>query len=184
MKLKYMRIILFLIVLVSLSCSNLSNEDKNVEDLVQQDSTSITDICLDSLLNDTPKIIKPVRDYLTIATSPYDKIYFGDKFSPYKIELYDIAILEKIIDSLITVQNGKGFFKNKTLKSFKYQVFSVKTSRHKLQARVQAICIEMADIKKWNSSRLEIEDGGDCYFSIIYDLTDKKLIIFQINSNG
>jgi hypothetical protein len=177
---------LFFILLIStlISCSGSTTGDKNSADSAQIDTISKVKSHIDPLLVDTPKVLKAGTDYITIATSPYDKLYFGDKFSPYKMEPYDIADIEEVIDSLIKSQKSKGNFKNKSLTDFKYQIFSVKTAKQKLQTRVQAICTEQADRKKWNSSRLEIEDGGDCYFSIIYDLTDKKIILFQVNGDA
>ena len=179
-----MRFFLFLLLFAFCSCSNISTHEQNSVDTKSFDTIQKASSHIVSLLVDTPKVLKAGKDYITIAPSPYDKLYFGDKFSPYKMEPYDIANIEQIIDSLIKSQKVKGFFKNRTLTDFKYQIFSVKTTKQKLQARVQAICKDQADRKKWNSSRLEIDDGGDCYFSFIYDLTDKKLVSFQISSSG
>jgi hypothetical protein len=151
---------------------------------VQLDTLAKAKSDIAPLLVDTPKVLRVGKDYNNIATSPFDKLYFGDKFSPYKMEPYDMAEIEKIIDSLIKSQKLNGKFKNKLLTDFKYQIFSVKTAKQKLQVRVQAVCIYQADRKRWNSTRLEIEDGGDCYFSIIYDLTDKAIISFQINGDA
>jgi len=179
-----MQLLLILIILTLASCSDTTNRGQNSIDTAQIDTLTKANSYFDSLIIDTPKILKAGEDYITIATSPYDKRYFGDKFSPYKMEPYDIADIEQIIELLIESQKVKGFFTNKTLKDFKYQILSVKTTKQKLQVRVQAICNDQADRKKWNSSRLKIEDGGDCYFSFIYDLTEKKLVSFQINSSG
>lgn len=179
-----MRLFLILIISAFISCSSSTMGDRNLVDTTHYDTLSKAKSYADTLLIDTHKIIKAGIDYITIATSPYDKLYFGDKFSPYKMEPYDIADIEHIIDSLLKSQKGTGFLENKSLTDFRYQIFSAKTTNQKLQARVQAICNDQANRKKWNSSRLEIEDGGDCYFSFIYDLTDKKIIAFQINGDG
>lgn len=179
-----MRLFLMLSIHTFISCSGSSTVDKNLVNTVQFDTLSKAKSSIELLLVDTPKVLKPGRDYITIATSPHDKLYFGDKFSPYKMEPYDIADIEQVIDSLIKSQKFNGNFRNKSLTDFKYQIFSVKTIKQKLQVRIQAICIDMADKEKWNSTRIEIIDGGDCYFSIIYDLTDKKIISFQINSDA
>jgi hypothetical protein len=174
-----MQSFLILIIISLISCNNPLKETANI----QPDSNSQADFTIDSILADTPKILKAGKDYVTIATSPYDKIYFGERFSPYKIEPYHIADLEQVIDSLIKKENLTGNFRNKSLIDYKYQIFSAKTAEKKLQARVQAICIAEADKKKWNSSSILVDDVGECYFSLIYDLTDKKVIAFQINSN-
>ena len=179
-----MRLFLILLISTFISCSDLATGDRNLVDTAQFDTLSKAKSSIDPLLVDTPKVLKAGEDYITIATSPYDKLYFGEKFSPYKMEPYDIADIEQVIDSLIKSQKLKSNFRNKSLTDFKYQIFSVKTAKQKLQVRVQAICIDQIDKKKWNSTRLEIEDGGECYFSIIYDLTDKKVILFQINGDA
>jgi len=179
-----MRFFLIFLIPAFISCSDSTTGDKNSIDTAQLDTLSKAQSYIDPVLADTPKVLKAGTDYITIATSRYDKVYFGDKFSPYKLEPYNIADIEQAIDSLLSNQKVRGNFKNKSLTDFKYQIFAVRTAKQKLQARVQAICIEQAYRKKWNSSRLEIEDGGDCYFSIIYDLTDKKIISFQINGDG
>lgn len=179
-----MRLFLILITSSLISCSGSLNGDKTTSDTDEFDTSSRAELIIDLILADTPKILKAGKDYVIISASPHDKIYFGDKFSPYKIEPYDIADLEIVIDSIIKKENQNCNFINKSLVDFKYQVFSVKTTNQKLLARVQDICIEQAYKKKWNSSRFEIEDGGECYFSIIYDLIDNKVISFQINSNG
>lgn len=174
-----MRLFLILMISAFSSCSDTTTSRRDSADTVKLDTLSKLKSYGDPLLADTPKIIRASTDYIIIATSPYDKLYFGDKFSPYKMEPNDIADIEKIIDSLIERQNAKGFFKNKKVTDFKYQVYSVKTTNQKIQARVQAICKEQAVIKQWKSSRLEIEDGEACYFSFIYDLTDKKITTFS-----
>jgi hypothetical protein len=179
-----MRLFLISLILTLISFSDSTTSDRNSVDTALIDTLSKGKSYFDSLLVDTPKVLRAGKDFITIATSPHDKLYFGDKFSPYKMEPYDLADIEQVIDSLIQNQKLKGNFKSKTLADFKYQIFSVKTAKQKLQVRVQAICIDQADRKKWNSSRLEIEDGGDCYFSVIYDLTDKIIISFQINGDA
>jgi len=180
----FMRLFLMFVISLFVSCSSPSTGNRASADTTQNHTFPLADSYIDSLLVDTPIVLKAGKDYITIATSPYDKLYFGDKFSPYKLEPYEIADLEQVIDSIINIQNRKGNFKNKTLIDFKYQLFSVKTAKQKYQTRILAICNDQAGRKKWNSSRLDIEDGGDCYFSIIYDLTEKKVITFQINGNG
>ena len=122
---------LFLIFLISafISCSDAATGDRNSADTAQLDTILKAKSYIDPLLVDTPKVLKAGTDYITIATSPYDKLYFGDKFSPYKMESYDIADIEQAIDSLIDSQKLKGNFKNKSLTDFKYQIFSVKTAK-------------------------------------------------------
>ena len=179
-----MRLLLILLISILISCSDSSTSDRNSVDTSQLDTLLKAKSYIDPLWVHTPKVLRAGKDYITIATSPYDKLYFGDKFSPYKMEPYDIAEIEQVIDSLIKSQKLKGNFKNKSLIDFKYQIFSVKTAKQKLQVRVQAICIGQADRKKWNSTRIEKDDGGDCYFSVIYDLTNKTIISFQINGDA
>ena len=179
-----MRLLLCFLVFTLLSCSNSPTKDKHSTDTIRLEKAPKNESYIDPLLVDTPKILKPGEDYFTISTSPDDKIYFGDKFSPYKLEPYDIANIEHVIDSLIHSQKTNGAFKNKSLTDFKYQILSAKTTKQKFQVRVLAICNEQADRKKWNSVRLEIEDSKGCYFSLIYDLTDKKTVQSNFNANG
>lgn len=178
-----MRLLLFLQVFILVSCLGNSTQEQNSTN-TKSDTIKKVNLHIDSLLVDTAKTLKAGEDYLTIAPAPSDKIYFGNKFSPYKMEPYDIAHIEQIIDSLIKSQKVKPLFKNKILKDFKYQIFSVRTSQQKLQVRVVGICNEKADEKKWTSLRIKMEDSTDCYFSFTYDLTDKKIITFQINEEG
>jgi hypothetical protein len=179
-----MRLLILFIFIVLTSCSNSSRDKVISTGMKESDKPNKSNAYGASTLMDTPRIWKAGKDYITISTSPNDKVYFGDHFAPYKIEPYEIADLERVIDSLIKSQNAKGVFKNKSLTDFKYQIYSVKTSVQKLEARVQAICSEIAERRNWSSSRIEIADGGKCYFSMIYDLTEKKVLRFEIDSEG
>ncbi len=171
-----MRLFLLSLILILISCSDST---KNRTDGGRPDTSSKVKSYLDKQLVDTPKVFRAGKDYVTIATSPHDKIYFGDKFAPYKMEPYDIADIERAIDSLIKSEKFSGNLKNKSLTDFKYQFFSVKTAKQKFQTRVQAICVEQANRRKWNSPRLEMANSSGCYFNFIYDLTDKKVIWFS-----
>lgn len=179
-----MRIILIILVSVFTSCSGSISRNKNLSEPSRLNTLVTDKLIIYSALADTPKILKAGADYIIISSSPYDKIYFGDKFSPYKLEPYDIRVIEQILDSSLKLQNVKNNFQNKSLTDYKYQIYSVMTANKKVEVRVLAICNEQAQRENWNSSRLEIQDGGDCYFSLIYNLTDKLIISFTINSEG
>ena len=170
-----MRLCMFFLLLYLFSCTETTKPDNNPLNTTQSSTSFKVKSYLDSLLADTAKILKSGKDYIMITPSPNDKNYFGSGFSPYKIEPYDIALLEKVIDSAIKAQTKKGLFKNRSLADFKYVIFSVKTSAKKLQARIVSICNEDINRIGWNSAKLK-KYIGNCGFSIIYDLTDKKII--------
>jgi hypothetical protein len=147
--------ILLILTTIYLSCKNNSKtidpQKKNIKT-----ASSKSKSFLDSLLVDTPKFLKAGRDYITRAPSPFDKVYFGNKFAPNKLEPYEIRELEKVLDSLIIDQKQVGHFKNGLL-AFKYEIISVITSNRNEQAKIQAICNESAEgaigvlgiLKRW-----------------------------------
>ncbi|RYE47309.1 MAG: hypothetical protein EOP48_21510 [Sphingobacteriales bacterium] len=121
-------------------------------------------------------------NYVTVAPSSFDEIHFGRKFSPYKIEANEVEMLKGVIDSFIVAQKGSGYFRDfDSAADYKFKITSVRTAKGHLQARVQAICKEAATSTEWYKDQVETKDGGDCYFSLIYDLTDKKIIEHLIN---
>lgn len=164
------------------SCSDNHSTSKSSgfnQNNVQQEGLS----ALDSLLLDTPKILKLGRDYVLISTQPSDHIYFGKNFSPYKMELYQVALIERVIDSLLNRGKQDGFFKKRSVINYKYQIFSVRTAENKIKVRVEAFCVEEANDLNWSLSRVMVKDGGECYFNLTYDLIDKRVIEFQINGD-
>ena len=178
-----MRLLFFYILFSLNSCSDDLPISKSTN-FNQSDFQHGRLSAIDSLFLDTPKILKPGRDYTLISTQPSDHIYFGKNFAPYKIELYQMAVIERVIDSLLSAGKQDEFFKNRSLTSFKYQIFSVRTAAKEIRVRVQAFCVEKANDLNWTSSRVIVDDGGDCYFDLIYDLIDKKVIEFQINGDA
>ena len=129
---------------------------------------------------DTPKVLKPGRDYVQQSPSAEDERYFGKRFSPNKMEPYEVAQVERALDSLLQLAPFSGMY----IIDFKYKMVSVKTTNKKLQVRVQAICNDMAERLNWKNVEIVVADGGKCFFSFIYDLTDHKVLQFQVNSSG
>ena len=104
-----MRLFLFLLLFTFCSCSNISTHEQNSVDTKSFDTIQKASSNNVSLLVDTPKVLKAGKDYITIAPSPYDKLYFGDTGAGWIVMtlLLLLTVLSLVMDYLATVYGVK-----------------------------------------------------------------------------
>ncbi len=174
-----MRLLQILYILTFAACTNTSSNKTDIKDSSRVSTQEISETFDNQILVDTPRILVAGRDYHTVATLPSDKVYFGDKFAPNKLEPYEIAHLELLIDSFIHTKKSVQSLGNKSLLDFKYNFYSVRTKELKLETRVVAF-FKQKKFKSHSLERMNQKPGNIC-FSFIYNFTDTFISQYQFN---
>ena len=91
----------------------------------------------------------------------------------------DIDIAEPIIVDFIKIKNKKIF---SNLGRYKCQYFGIfKDNKKRIYCNFFYFT---EDIKDWKSKPIEVDDGGDCYFQLEYDVENKECLNFRVNGKA
>ncbi len=146
-------------------------------------------ICTNSVVAQTKNIKIPARiievdtlhgNYIAIIQKPNSK-----KIALTKTEL---RLIEKLMRESVVEYNlqqtKKGNIENSKidLKEYKRQYFPYLDKNSKY-IEVNCFC-QMREDEKWKVDKIEVDDGGNCYFHLIIDLKRKKVIKFYTNGEA
>jgi hypothetical protein len=183
-----MRLLVSLALFSVFSCSDgkplskqidLTPIQKETELKTKEDTLRAIQQLKERFYPDTPKMLKS-GDFVFSSVSKGDEVYFGKGFAPLKLEPRDILEIEQVLDSIM--KNNR-LFKGKRLQDYKYVIVAARRSNLTDATRIQAICKEAASTLQWELKRIEVKDGGDCYFSLEYIFNTNRVESLVINDS-
>ncbi|WP_430408591.1 hypothetical protein [Kordia sp.] len=132
---------------------------------------------------------KPPKDQkmTIIRDSTYTKFMIGKNHSLWEPSNKDFVEINSIIEDAI--QDGEFYFlKTKSISEIKkyYRQYLFYTDDKGLKiVFINSMCnISSYNDTDWRKEMLDIADGGDCYWSLKIDLTNKKLFSLKVNTEG
>lgn len=96
----------------------------------------------------------------------------------------ELTQLEHLIQTKITEHNNRTN-KQKTINSNDYfrQYIVIENNRGEKEVWINFLC-EVGQGDQWKEEVIIVDDGGECYFNIIINLTKKTIIRFIINGRA
>jgi hypothetical protein len=167
-----------MIALIACGSDSISKKDavNTIQDTVENKFQRV------DLVSDT--IRRTRMEYQVFEPNKLDWVYFGNTYSETNITNEDLLMIEQIIDSFILSNHSAKRLSRETLGKYRYQITGAESGDQNKKAFIQAICTEMASKDNWRKKRLMVDDGGDCYFELLIDIDDRRLIRSGINSSG
>ena len=179
-----MKLILLITILIGLtSCGQGQNQKNENETAISEtdtktiDTTKIAIIHLDSTNNWLLKNAKPT-DLTTQEMNEIDKIIFNC-ITDYNRQQKDLfkELKAKYPDNEYEIEN----FQIDIAQYFKQFVPTINENGEK---EVWINCFCGLDDRNWRKEIIVVEDGGNCYFNLKFNLTTKKCTDLMVNGDA
>jgi hypothetical protein len=120
------------------------------------------------------------------SNTPWTEVMLGKDYKTFTPSKEDIIEAEKILNTCFSKEKEDGNFKsNKFLKNYTRQYLGATDKNGHKIIWINCFCGK-PDPKdtQWKTTPFIVDDGGDCFFNIKIDLSDKKYFDLQINGEA
>ena len=137
-------------------------------------------------------IIPPPRFIKSNRNQSYNERYAFLKYNSQKhsyifktgiaanISKKEVITIENLIDSYIKKYNQLSKYNIKNTLDYSKQLIAINNNRGEKEVWVNCSCVRI-DSKYWNQEVSVTHDGGNCYFSLMVNLTTGKCYNFIVN---
>jgi len=164
-----------LMFILFLTCSNLiigQNKDVKIPARIVE---------VDTLHGDYIAIIQNSKSEISLSKKEMNII---EKLLRESVNIYNLKQTEKIAKYRFENPQVDSYNENFKidLKKYRRQYFPYLSKSGK-EVKVNCFC-EMRDDENWKIDKIDVDDGGSCYFHLIIDLKKKKIIKFYTNGRA
>jgi hypothetical protein len=106
----------------------------------------------------------------------------GKSASLSKVELaiVDSLLRQKVIDYNVDKSNSSAI----DLSKYKRQYFVSFNSKEEKIVEINCFCHVQKNDSSWKKHRVQVDDGGACYFNLELNLTTRRFLDFNVNGKA
>lgn len=119
------------------------------------------------------------QDFAFFTYNPNYYNYFSENVISYDLKKVDLKTIDEVLNKCIE-ENPKRL--TKQLSKYNKQCIAVKNPKNEIEVFVFCSCNKNFDKEEFKYQINKVDDGGDCYFGVILNLTKKSF--GKINISG
>ena len=120
-------------------------------------------------------------DFAFFTYNPSYYNYFSKNVKSYDLKKIDLKTIDAILNKCIEENPTR---LTKQLTKYNKQCISVKNSKNEIEVYVFCSCNKNFDKEEFKYQISMVNDGGDCYFSVLLNLTKKSYNKLNINGRA